>query len=433
VAENEHLFAGLLAALLLAPLTPLPAAAQALPSDGICGPFVQMQPELKPVIAGAVPGPASDHAFGCMMWQSFIYLNWPAGAPGEPDVATPFGRSGATVWETYKRHDEVFRADAAAPAPWGVPDLSRGKPRQLRTLHQAGGGTLVDRAGRPVYYEMLINRDEFEYVVTNRLYEAAAQRAFAREHGIALPAGPTEYGPVGAIELKAAWKVLTPAELAARPRRFHTAEALLADGARVTVGLVGMHINQRVAGFTQGVWASFMQVDSAPLTGAASRAQPYSFYDPDCVRCLVNVSTEPPKSTQVEQVFPVAPSVREINAYAQALIRAADPDSPWQFYELLGVQWPQFALGLPTPVPDPRRQLPQGVPLSIGTPSTQTLMNPVLETFHQLPNVSCLGCHANAATAALAGIPPLAADYSFFFGHAQAASTHKDGLPLSRE
>jgi hypothetical protein len=100
--------------------------------------------------------------------------------------------------------------------------------------------------------------------------------------------------------------------------------------------------------------------------------------------------------------------VREINSFVHDLIRAADPDSPWQFYTLLGVQWPQFALGLPTPVPDPRRQLPRELPLSIGTPSTLTLMNPVLETFHQPANVGCLGCHARGATALSACGGPLA-------------------------
>ena len=402
------------------------AASPARADDDLCGPFISLRLELRPVIPTDVGIAGSDHAFGCLMWQSFIYLNWPAKAAGEPDPAAPFGRPGVTVWETYKRHDEVFRPRGETPAPWGVPDRSHGGARALAIVSQADGGTLVDRAGRPVYYEMLINRDEFEYVVAHRLYEAQAQLAFARENGIVLPAGPTAaYGRIGTIELKAAWKVLSPAELAQQPVRFHTAEAVLADGVRATVGLIGMHLNQRVTGFTQGVWASFLQVDSAPLAGGDGHAHAYSFYDPDCARCEVNAATVPPQSTQVQQVFPVAPSVRGINAAAHAMIRDADPQSPWQFYELLGVQWPQFALGLPTPVPDPYRHLPHGLPLAIGTPSTHTLMNPVIETFHQSPNVSCLGCHAASATAALAGSVPLAADYSFLLGHAQPADQER--------
>ncbi|HXZ01419.1 MAG TPA: hypothetical protein VEI03_15600 [Stellaceae bacterium] len=414
-----------LAALLLALFCAAPGSAMAADAGELCGSFVRLKIELAPVIRADAGGPASDHSFACLMWQSFIYLNWPAKAPGEPDPAARFGAPGATVWETYKRHDEVFRPGAAPPAPWGVPDRSRSGPRPLSLTHQTDGETLVDRAGRPVYYEMLINRDEFNYIVANRLYDASAQLALARSDGIVLPAGPSAaYGPIGTIEIKAAWKVLSAAELAQSPRRFHTAEAVLEDGTTATVGLVGLHLNQRITGFTEGVWASFLQVDSAPVAGAEEPAQAYSFYDPSCAPCAVNARTEPPQSTQVEQVFPVAPSARAINDFVRDLIRRDDPASPWQFYELLGVQWPQFAAGLPTPVPDPQRHL-RGVPLSVGTPSTSTLMNPVLETFRQSPNVSCLGCHAGGATAASDGATPLAADYSFLLGHAQKAAARE--------
>ena len=411
-----------LAALLLALGCVAPGAALAAGIEGLCGPYDGLDIKLAPVILTDVGISGGDHAFSCLAWQSFIYLNWPAKAPGEPDRAARFGRPGTTVWETYKRHDEVFLAGGARPAPWGVPDRSQGAPRHLAIIHQTDGETLVDRAGKPVYYEMLMNRDEYTYIVANRLYDATAQLAVARREGIVLPAGPSEaYGPTGTIELKAAWKVLTPAELAQSPRRFHTAEARFEDGSTATVGLVGLHINQRVTGFTQGIWASFLQIDSAPVAGAEETGRAYSFYDPACAHCAVNARTEPPQSTQVEQVFPVAPSARAINDFVHALIRAADPASPWQFYVLLGVQWPQYAFGLPAPVPDPERQM-RSVPLSIGTPSTQTLMSPVLETFRQTPNVSCLGCHADAAIAPHADIAPLAADYSFLLGHAQSAA-----------
>ncbi|MGO8916822.1 MAG: hypothetical protein ACLQJR_13030 [Stellaceae bacterium] len=389
----------------------------------LCGPYAGVDIKLAPVIRTDVGISGGDHTFSCLAWQSFIYLNWPAKAPGEPDADARFGRPGVTVWETYKRADEVFLPAGAPPAPWGVPDRTQGGPRRLAITHQTDGETLVDRAGKPVYYEMLINRDEFNYITANRLYDAAAQLAVARSDGIVLPAGPSAaYGPTGTIEIKAAWKVLSSAELAQSPRRFHTAEAVLADGSTTTVGLVGLHLNQRVTGFTEGLWASFLQIDSAPVAGAEETARDYSFYDPVCARCAVNARTEPPQSTQVEQVFPVAPSARAINDFVRALIRSDDHDSPWQFYQLLGVQWPQYAFGLPAPVPDPRQRLAQGVPLSVGTPSTQTLMNPVLETFRQSPNVSCLGCHAGGAIAASNGVAPLAADYSFLLGHAQGAT-----------
>ncbi|HEV2546502.1 MAG TPA: hypothetical protein VGU20_04140 [Stellaceae bacterium] len=405
------------AALALAPF-----AATAEPGADVCGPFVSAAPVLAPVIATGLAG-ANDHSFGCLAWQSFIYLNWRArpDAPGEPDRAAPFAAPGATVWETFADAEALFRPNGVRPLAW---EHASAGPRRLETTIQADGGILVDRTGKPVYYEIRLNRDEFAYIVANKLFDAEAQLAFAREQGIVLPTGPSaQYGPVGAIEVKAAWKVLTPAEAAERPRRFHAAEAILPDGSRALMGLVGFHLNQRVEGFAQGLWASFVQIDSAPLAGEGERRGRYSFFDPDCGGCAANAMTEPPQATQVEQVFPVAPSVRAINAYMRALIRATEPESPWQFYDLVGVQWPQFALSAPTPVPDPQRGARQMLPLSIGMPSTSTLMNPVLETFRQFPNVSCIGCHAQAATARRdARGAAYAADYSFLFRRAEAAS-----------
>jgi hypothetical protein len=400
----------------------VPFAASAEPASDVCGPYMSSAPVIAPVIATSLVA-ANDHSFGCLAWQSFVYLNWRArpDAPGEPDREAPFAAPGATVWETFADAEALFRSDGVRPLAW---EHASAGPRLLETTVQADGGILVDRSGKPVYYEIRLNRDEFAYIVANKLFDGAAQLAFAREHGIVLPAGPSaQYGTIGAIEVKAAWKVLTPTESAERPRRFHAAEALLPDGSRALMGLVGVHLNQRVEGFAQGLWASFVQIDSAPLAGERERRGRYSFFDPDCAGCAANAMTEPPQSTQVEQVFPVAPSVRAINAYMHALIAAADPQSPWRFYDLVGVQWPQFALGFPTPVPEPQRGVRQSLPLAIGTPSTATLMNPVLETFRQFPNVSCIGCHAQAATARRnESGAAYAADYSFLFRRAEARS-----------
>src|SRR5437763_12917140 len=75
-----------------------------------------------------------------------------------------------------------------------------------------------------VYYEELLNEDEFNYIVQNALYNADTQNTLASNSYIYLPEGPSAFGSIGAIELKAAWKVLTPAELNAKPVRFHTAD-----------------------------------------------------------------------------------------------------------------------------------------------------------------------------------------------------------------
>ena len=52
------------------------------------------------------------------MWQTFIYLNWPAAARGIPNPGARFGAPGATVWETYKNVDQVFLPNGIKPSQW---------------------------------------------------------------------------------------------------------------------------------------------------------------------------------------------------------------------------------------------------------------------------------------------------------------------------
>jgi hypothetical protein len=256
------------------------------------------------------------------------------------------------------------------------------------------------------------------------LYNADRQYAMAQQSFINLPIGKTEWGPVGAIEVKAAWKILTPDELNAKPIRFHTAQALIAgQSAPVTVGLVGLHMIQRASPFYQGLWATFAQVDNAPLEGNPPNGS-YSFFNPACAAsaCPVNTETKPPTPTQVEQVFAVPGQVSQLNSQVQQMIAAADPQSPWQFYQLLDVQWPTSAV--PTEQPGQKETCQGGTCTGLpnGSPNINTLMNPVLETYLQVPNMSCLGCHtlATAAPVAADQNPQYLTSYSFLMGHAQS-------------
>ncbi len=81
----------------------------------------------------------------------------------------------------------------------------------LRAIEQAGGGTLYDLNGQPVYYEISMDQVQYQYIVDNALYNAATQVAFAEKNTISLPWEPTAYSPIGSLEVKAAWKVLSQA------------------------------------------------------------------------------------------------------------------------------------------------------------------------------------------------------------------------------
>jgi hypothetical protein len=403
-----------------------------------------------------VPAVTNNANFDCMMWQEFILLNWPAknGQPGVPDPTQPLGTPVPTVWETFEGVDQVFPANGQKPAARPFAALVRGAAPEraariesgaLRLLSQtskispvllrahaanrntvaeflsaagtstplnsntqADGTVLIDQNGQYVYYEEALSPTEVTYIETYGLYESGQQNTYAKSTPIALPAG--------SVEVKAAWKVLGAGDT---PSHFITTQALLNGGSTpVTVGLVGLHIMKRVPDLQQGVWATFVQTENAPLNNGT--AGHYSFNNPGCApaQCPVNTETSAPTPTQVTQVFPVEPaSAAPVNAYVAALIPTVPMASAFAYYAMLDTQWPRSSTPLPS--------APQNTPLPNGTPNTTTMMNPVLETFLQQTGINCLSslCHASATTATPpAGVPgPFAAGFSFLLSHAQPA------------
>lgn len=441
-------------------LSPLPAVAQSPCS--VLNAYPVLQPELATVsIAG-------NSQIDCFMWQTFVYLTWPSkvGQRGQPDPAAPYGSSGSSapaVWATYKSYDEVFLANAVPPGPWNSSVVAlkalsargfasaqtNGTPRlrllsnksklfrslkpelassakantegssALNEIDQVGGGVLYDQAQEPVYYEMLLDQTEFNYIVGNQLYNANTQYQFAQTKGLALPQG--------SIELKAAWKVMSAQELSAKPLRFYTALALLPGSQTpVTVGLAGLHVFQIPSknSFFEGFWATFAQVDNAPQYGQTP-ARAYSFNNPACstAQCPPNTKSAAGTSqaTQLVQMFPVAQEAQPLNTYMQQLIAQTAPQSPWQFYQLLNVQWPTSAVPIGTPGAT--------APLNPNTTmSTTTLMNPALESFLQTSGTSCFGCHTYGTVASpnnVSNPQGLASSFSFLLGHAKSPAAAK--------
>jgi hypothetical protein len=148
----------------------------------------------------------SEDELDCLAWQDFIYFIWPTtpGQRGVPNANARLGASGPTVWETYRTDDTVFLPNGVDPGPWQKPQLlatlqtslaqqvasgavhhltktSKVNPEVLANIlrsgasmpapvidgiTQAGGGTLYDVTGKPVYYEVsmdqvqLLHRDK---------------------------------------------------------------------------------------------------------------------------------------------------------------------------------------------------------------------------------------------------------------------------------
>jgi len=422
-------------------------------------------PVVKPIIRAEIVN-QDDPNLDCHMWQAFIYLNWPAkpGLRGVPDSNATFGAPGATVWETYPTVEQTFLPGAQDPGPWdqrrvlgaAVPQAFGGRvadgslralsreskvsrevidnlgsggtdPEILRSITQAFGGVLYDQNRKPVYYEIALNEDQYNYIQKNGLYNADTQLAFATKQTIALPTGVTTYGKVGALELKAAWKILGPKD---DKSRFHTAQAIVvgtwAQPQPVTVGLVGLHIVHMASGMSQAAWGTFAHIDNAPLNDQFGSG-PYSFYNPGCRPFVCPPNNKRMIPTQVVQMNPDGVDADSLNKGMKSLFQKMKPVPVWQYYKLINVQWPLKAVelsSLPVPV---MRPLPLGGP-NLGGPNSPTpLMNPVLETFMQFPKTSCLGCHIDARISHhqsnatdTAPAPNNASSYSFMFSYADA-------------
>ena len=412
-------------------------------------------PKIAPIFRSTTD--LSENEFDCLAWQDFIYFIWPAkaGQRGVPDPNLKLGAGGPTVWETYRTDETIFLPNGTDPGPWNQPQLmatlhpslaeqvssgavrhltmtskvSRGvlanillsgavlPPPVLDGITEAGGGTLYDLDGFPVYYEVSTDQVEYDYITKNKLYNAYDQVSFARDNVIDLPRGATA-STAGAVEIKAAWKVLSDAEK--KSGHFYIVQALLGGSKTpVTVGLVGFHAFIATAG--QGAWATFAQADNAPMQHPATSGT-FNFFNPQCkvtgtsTPCPINVKDADPG--QVVQITPDAAAADQLNAYVHYQLHQYDANSPWQFYNLVDVQWPLNPVLLST------LKAPATLPLPDGTPNVPTLVNAVLETFLQKPNMSCMTCHQFASTAAT-GInqPPYGTSYSFIFGEATALPT----------
>jgi hypothetical protein len=272
---------------------------------------------LAPTQTSALPKDPGNSQIGvdCSAWQAFIALNWksdPAN-PGYPDPKAQWASFGApsdvspTVWESYAEASAVFSGvlqgqwKAKRPAVKPLQRTSKFHTIDLSGIIQAGGPTqwLTSQRGELTYYEVLMNRDEYEFITTQKLTTAAGQLACVTQPGKPLSDGPppppdapkrgglnfpvgmqpgwsdtdcvgnkASFGDgVGAMEIKAAWTPLP--QDGSLDYRYKTAIAEIQDPTtrakrQVKVGLVGIHITRKRFPKLPWVWATFEHIDNSP-------------------------------------------------------------------------------------------------------------------------------------------------------------------------
>jgi hypothetical protein len=386
-----------------------------------------------------------QQAFDIFSWASFVALNWPSNPDGTPmDGPITSNPTAPRVWEAYIGATGVFKAKGAKPDPWGgtdtflaslVPDHKQGQKvlfasskNVLTEFLEAGFGgapfpPIADLNGKYVFYEVHLNKPEYDYIVSNTLYSMDGQTAFlspARTPTISFPQGSNSTKSYGAIEVKAAWKQLGPGDDATK---FYTVVATLIDPVTgdqildVTMGLVGLHIITRTNSAPQWVWSTFEHVANAP-DAPTSDAQPppppagshFNFNDPTKTQPASGYGFQPqntqpvadPQPTQITRVLNNPLINDQWTQCLNSTMQANLTGTVWANYRLVTTQWPALNKGVLQFIPS-------------------TLTNTTMETYVQNQGGSCMDCHSIAQTAGTQpnNNGPAPANFSYLLQQAQ--------------
>ncbi|KAA2243111.1 cytochrome c family protein [Chitinophaga agrisoli] len=424
------------------------------------------------IVPGDSPFFINQENADCFGWWEFVTLNWPTvpGAGfGDPGDMSP------VAWETYIGSQEMYPPNGAPPPPWGsafqlpsgARDLLHTDKRMASTTKLltvtnklddvpvfgpqntgqafpfSGPAWLGAQNNTNVWYEIKLNQDIYNFVVSNKYYDANYQYA-AVQKGIPIVFPMGSYpGPTGAIELKAAWMEV-PDPSNEKWKRYKLSQSVVRDAVTgkyryTVVALVGLHIIHKTKQQRTWVWATFEHIDNVP--GDKNSNGDYSFYNDNCqprtfpvsgcaldspspvtVTCAANMPPPyylckggpGPVPIQVTRQTPIDQQAQQVNAVLQAFIAKNYPSSVWQYYQLVNVIWSTNAAQNP--------QKPDTVPIRLQSmlPSSIKVANVTMETYAQ--TMSCTDCHQYGTIAPTAQdtAPNWAADFSFAIGLAQS-------------
>ena len=303
-------------------------------------------------------------------------------------------------------------------------------------------GPLIDQQGNYAIFDILMNKQMFEYIALHKLNSKAVQMSDdTAKLKIDFPAGsnpekdpsdPTKDKPgdPGAIMVKVSWRVL---DMERDRERFHTADALVLmprhnehsnpPCLRKTLGLVGFHVGHKTKSRLQWIWTSFEHVENVPEqrdvdNKKINKNARYSFYDAKCDKTTCPVNQTPPRpwdpvdvrglkfhsafKSQITRTIPLTDATKNMNARFQDLLK----NTVWKNYMLLSTQWPS---GFPCaqqvakvdPGPTPNTDFEKQPDMTCA-PAPTFLANSTLETYSQgsvpLASSSCMDCHGNAVS-----------------------------------
>ncbi|KGL63813.1 hypothetical protein [Polaribacter sp. Hel1_85] len=477
-----------------------------------------------------VPNPkdSGQVALSQFAWKEFIALNWPSsyntttferGKPDKSKSVSDFlnaSNTGQLVWQTYKHRVELYPKNTSnynknfdtAPQYFydlenqeSITGLNSSTPLdQITTIFNnldetseinlctlfvdgdpdAPGATDVNKsktssglpgAPRRMIYEAKANRDMFDYVSDNYLYDAsiraqkikytdnaiknenkgAIYQANPDSNMIVFPFGDNN-GVEGSIEVKATWRQLTLKEYnsgryltapiiyyrggtLAKPNPDGTAyydivpaiPTYKTEGSSSTLlslpyGLVGLHIIHKTKTFPSYVFATFEQVDNLNTT-----------IEPNNTLFYYNRNSNPsvnPDKQYAYRANPILEGTEKVNANVYKQIKALDSNSVWQYYKLIGVQGhPQnnanttdyFLSNIVTETNQTLRDFSGTLDNLRGTFNPQAIN--LYQGKKKIVQGGCKGCHGNAQDA----------DFSFITKNAPIVDVDFINQPLLKE
>jgi hypothetical protein len=409
-----------------------------------------------------------QRGFDFYSWRTFIALNSPADGKAI-DQSRPDTRTRWEDMDNFKQLLDVMLPAKMQPPKWPTDregmkaERERLIPEECRALHKDmpermvvqmieesfnepfKTGQLIDQQGHYAIFDILMNRQMFDYILKNHLYTKAGQMSAANS-GLAVdfPVGqnfraetPTQKAIVadtGAFMLKVSWKILGPDE--PKPDTFHQLKALVLMPPPVdpkakrqclpeTLGLIGFHAVHKTTSRPQWIWTSFEHVRNVPDKDEVAARKfdgPYNFYSTSCKDddCPV-VNATPPRQfwqpdpaqklkfadarfrSQIVRETPLTDAAKNMNDIFRMSIAKG---TVWENYMLLSTQWPSAfsctslhaqSPGAPAPDTDFVKQ-----PDMTCSPAPTFLANSTLETYSQgdipLASSSCIACHGNAVS-----------------------------------
>jgi hypothetical protein len=339
------------------------------------------------------PSGVCQPCFDCYGWQLFLTLSWPSKPSGEPDPGAYFGKPGSldkVGWENFASVNELFGSGKEPPSWAELGKASRTIMHTSAVIHQnltdykqADHNWLTDQDHNLVRFELRVNKDEYEYIVQNKLYnQDGLYKAVSTGAGIDLPSG--KGGGVGAIETKAAWRIVPKDREDYFMKNYKVAKVKIPPGQdEVLVALVGLHVIKKTPNSPQWVWATFEHKDNVPMIDHPESGKKYNFFNPSApadykpnYNAPPGRKSDPRVPVQVVRVNPLPSRTIAINDAVHALISSKYPDSVWKNYNLINVQWPA----------DPVAGRVTKGALPSGRPAPVVVANSTMETYMQNQN-----------------------------------------------